>query len=202
MSQEQADRAIEQLYGDASTRDELTDDEALVLLKWGEDQIRQLAAQNLDDAQFDEALTHLYKLITRVNRFTARRANLLPEEQHESLDRIAASAQAVAGFVPSAQAAAPPVFDAYLQQQGGLDNIASIQALTALIAPAAQAAAPAAADPKPEIPVHMLYPQTPLLEEKTASHGVSETQTAITKTDTPAQPAPPTTGDDSDKTQQ
>lgn len=137
MSQEQADRAIEQLYGDAGVRDELTDDEALVLLKWGEDQIRALAAQNMDDAQFDEALAHLFKLLTRVNRFTARRADLMPEERQESLDKIAASAQAVAGFVPSAQTVAPPSFEPYLQQQSGLDNIASIRALTALIALAA-----------------------------------------------------------------
>lgn len=152
MSQEQADRAIEQLYADAGARDELTDDEAMVLLKWGEEQIHKLAAQNLDDAQFDEAFAHLTKMLTRINRFTARRADLLPEEQQESVDRIAASAQALAGYIPSAQAVAAPSFDTYLQQQSGLDNIANIKALAALIAPETTAtaeAAPPAETPTP-----------------------------------------------------
>ncbi|MBI5667181.1 MAG: hypothetical protein HZC41_04165 [Chloroflexi bacterium] len=179
MSQEQADRAIEQLYGDASVRDELTDDEALVLLKWGEDQIRALAAQNLDDAQFEEALQHLLKLLTRVNRFTSRRADLLPEERQESLDKIAASAQAVAGFVPSAQAVTPPSFAGYLQQQETLDNIANIRALTALVAPVA--------------------PGTPPNEGEPASPSVSNAPPL--STDQPALPAPPTTGDHNGETQ-
>ena len=34
MSQEQAERALQQLYEDVGTRDELTDDEAEVLLHW------------------------------------------------------------------------------------------------------------------------------------------------------------------------
>ncbi|HEX2906180.1 MAG TPA: hypothetical protein VHO69_04925 [Phototrophicaceae bacterium] len=135
MTQAQLERATEMLYGDISARDELTDDEAQVLLQWGEDQISKLAAQDLDDTQFDEALEHVTKLLTRINRFTARRADLAPEEQQDFIGKISASAEAVAAYTPSAQAVTPPNFDAYLQQQGTLDNIANIQALTALIAP-------------------------------------------------------------------
>lgn len=194
MSQEQADRAIEQLYADAGARDELTDDEAMVLLKWGEEQIHKLAAQNLDDAQFDEAFAHLTKMLTRINRFTARRADLLPEEQQESVDRIAASAQALAGYIPSAQAVAAPSFDTYLQQQSGLDNIANIKALAALIAP--ETAATAEATPAAETTGAA---DTPL---SLAAPGT----TAITPFKPPAVPpdspeASPT-GENNDETQQ
>ncbi len=159
MSQEQADRALELLYGEASARDELTDDEAQVLLKWGEEQIAGLAAQSLDDDQFDEAVAQMLKLLSRINRFTARRADLSPEEQQEFMSRISASAAAVAAYTPSAQAAAAPDFDAYLQQQSALDNIANIQALTALIAPAAPAAV-ADTPPTPDAPAPAAAPPT------------------------------------------
>lgn len=206
MSQEQADRAIEQLYADASARDELTDDEAKVLLKWGEEQIHKLAAQNLDDTQFDEAFAHLGKLLTRVNRFTARRVDQVPEEQQESVSRIAASAQALAGYIPSAQAVAPPSFDTYLQQQTGLDNIANIQALTALIAPETTASAEAAPSAEPNASAEAAPSAEPTSTTENSQTLATSGTTAITLFEPPATPPipsqPSTTGDHNGETQQ
>jgi methionyl-tRNA synthetase len=168
MTQSQLERAMEMLYGDMSARDELTDDEAQVLLKWGEDQIAQLSAQDMNDAEFDEALEHLTKLLTRINRFTARRADLPPEEQQDFIGKISASAEAVAAYTPTAQVVTPPNFDTYLQQQSTLDNIANIQALTALIAPPTPGAQ---SDDQTSNPTDQTGPQFDSGESQTSCEG-------------------------------
>lgn len=153
MSPDQAERGIAALYADPDIRGELVDEEAEALLRWAEDQVKRLAAQGLDDDQFETALEHLLKLVRRINRFTGLRVEWGPDEQQAGLDKIAESAAALAASVPSAQAAAPPAFDQFLEQQAALDNIAAIQALTALIAPAAPAAAP---EPTPPASIYPL----------------------------------------------
>lgn len=132
MTEAQAEQAMQWMYGDISARDELTDEEAEVLLAWGETQIAGLAALDLDDAAFEAAYEQLRKLLTRINRFTARRADLPPEEAAASLDKIAESAEALAAYHPRAQAFAPPTFDL----AADLDFIGTIRALTEQIAPA------------------------------------------------------------------
>lgn len=138
MSQSQLESALEYLYGDTSVRDELTDDEARTLLQWGEAQITQLAGQELDDEQFDEAFAHLRKLISRINRFTGLRGGMSPDEQQAAIQKIAESAVGVTAQSMSAQTApnvSPERVMAYLQGQAALDNTANIQALTTLVAP-------------------------------------------------------------------
>ncbi|MBZ0276185.1 MAG: hypothetical protein K8I60_08580 [Anaerolineae bacterium] len=152
MSQSQLERAFESLYADTSSRDELTDDEARVLLQWGEQQITQLAGQELDDEQFDAAFAHLRKLISRINRFTGRRSGMSEEDQQAALQNIAASMAGWNAQTLSAQAApdlTPDRINTYLQHQATLDNIANIQALTALVAPV-EAAPPEQTDPSTE----------------------------------------------------
>jgi methionyl-tRNA synthetase len=117
MSQEQSERARQLLYEDVSTRDELSDEEADVLLRWGETQIEKLASANMDDARFDEAVANLMRMMKRMNRFAARRAEQAPDEQQESLNKI----------VESANAAGLPV-------TGQLDETASAQALPDIMA--------------------------------------------------------------------
>ncbi|MBZ0296939.1 MAG: hypothetical protein K8L99_30540 [Anaerolineae bacterium] len=95
MSEAQAERGIQQLYQETSVRDELIDEEAEILLKWGTDQVSRLAAQDLDDAAFDEQYSELIRLLTRMSRFAARRMNLSPDEAQTSMERIDASAQSV-----------------------------------------------------------------------------------------------------------
>ena len=141
MSDEQAQRAIQQLYEDTSARDELSDDEANVLLQWGEAQIRELGARNLDDTAFDEALSHLNGVLKNINRYTGQRAYKTPEELTALLTELANHAQAMGVNVQAAQLAVPEA-----QAADGGDNIAVIQALTALVT-AGQT--PAAQSPKP-----------------------------------------------------
>lgn len=142
MTEVQAERGLQALYQDSAVRDELTDDEAQVLLEWGETLVKALAARDLDDGLFDEALSHLTRLLTRINRFTSRRIEMSPDEQQEMLDKIIDSAQQATGtLIASAQMAA------FSAQQAALDNIGSIRALAALITPAfGQTARPWTAD--------------------------------------------------------
>jgi hypothetical protein len=126
MSQEQADRAKQQIYEDTSTRDELTDDEANILLKWGEGQIDSLAAQNLDDAAFEEAYDHLRRVVMNINRFTGKRAYAPPEELTNTLNQLATEAGALGANVSPEQLAVP-------QAQAADDNIALINALTSMV---------------------------------------------------------------------
>jgi hypothetical protein len=146
MSQEQAQQALRNLYEETSARDELADDEAEILLKWGETQIQRLAGQNMDDESFDESYSHIVKLMTRMNRFAARRADLPLEDQKESLSRIAESASSVGLEISEAQLAA------FLAQPVAQDGGTHIQTLITLVAgstgnsgaPAATPTSPAA----------------------------------------------------------
>jgi methionyl-tRNA synthetase len=128
MSQEQAERAVESLYEETAARDELDDDEAEILLQWAETQIQRLADQDMDDESFDEAYTQVIRLLTRMNRFAARRADLPLEEQKTFLSRIAESASAVGLVVSETQ------MDAYLAQPVAQDGSTHIQSLITLVA--------------------------------------------------------------------
>jgi hypothetical protein len=140
MSDEQAARAIQQLYEDTDSRDELSDDEANVLLQWGEGQLKALGAKGLDDAAFDEQFAHLRGVLKSINRYTGLRAYKTPEELTAMLNELAANAQALGAEVQAAQLDVP-------QAQGAADNIALIQTLTSLVTPGqsavAQTASPA-----------------------------------------------------------
>jgi hypothetical protein len=128
MSQEQAERAKQQLYEDATARDELTDDEAGVLLQWAEGRIATLAAQEMDDAAFDEAYGHLRQVILNVNRFTGKRTYAAPGDLKRYLDDMMTEANAL-GVQVSMEALAAP------QAQGVDDNIALIHKLTEMLTP-------------------------------------------------------------------
>lgn len=140
MSDAQAQRAIEQLYSDTSARDELTDDEATVLLAWGEAQVKELAARNLEDAAFDEAFGHLRGMMKNINRYTGGRSYKSVDELNAMLGELAADAQALGVNVVAAQLAVP-------QAQAADDNIALIQTLTAMVTPTAGQAQAAAEQP-------------------------------------------------------
>lgn len=133
----QAERAKQQLYADAGVRDELTDDEADVLLKWAEGQIDAMAAKGLDDAAFDEAFAHLNHVVTNINRYTGKREYASPQELQGFLDKLAVEAQALGSPVTAEQLSAPAA-------QGVVDNITMIQSLAAMVAPGETAQAQAA----------------------------------------------------------
>src|SRR5688500_8336850 len=95
MSDNQAQRAIQQLYEDTSARDELSDDEANILLAWGETQIKDLGARGLDDTTFDEAFSHLRGVMKNINRYTGQRTYATPEDLLALLNELAAEAQSL-----------------------------------------------------------------------------------------------------------
>lgn len=155
MSDDQAQRAIEQLYENTDARDELSDDEANVLLQWGEAQIRELGARNLDDTAFDEALSHLNGVLKSINRYTGQRAYKTPEELTALLNELATHAQAMGVNVQAAQLAVPEA-----QAADGGDNIAVINALTALVT-AGQTPATAASKPSATAATALQPPRPP-----------------------------------------
>lgn len=127
MSIEQAEWGVQSLYENPSVRDELTDMEAETLLRWGEAQIRRLAALDLDDAAFESAYDSLSGLIRRMNRLAARRAYLLPDEVEIALNRIAEYAARVGLLIP------PEQIDAYLQQPAAPNNHENLHILIDLV---------------------------------------------------------------------
>lgn len=144
MSDAQAERAIQQMYEDTSARDELSDDEANVLLAWGEAQIRDLGARNLDDTAFDEAFAHLRGVMKNINRYTGQRSYKTPEELTALLNELATEAQGMGVNVQAAQLAVPEA-----QGVGSTDNVTIINTLTAMITPAKSESASAQTAPPP-----------------------------------------------------
>ncbi|GAB4510923.1 MAG: hypothetical protein OHK0046_08310 [Anaerolineae bacterium] len=140
--------AIITLYEDSSLTEEITDEPAQKLLKWGEAQVKVLAEKTPDDEiAFDDNLSVLMKLIKSMNRFTARRHEMTPEEIQEYLqERILERAQRIG--LPLEEAA----LTAYRERQATLDESANVQAMMDLMssaetpAPAGTEAAPPQAD--------------------------------------------------------
>ncbi|MBC7813393.1 MAG: hypothetical protein H7175_19695 [Burkholderiales bacterium] len=132
--------AMERLYEDMSLRDELTDDEANALLKWGEEEITRLASDsaNADESAFDNAMSSLRKVLGGLNRIVGRGADMPAEQQAAAAQDVAASAQAL-GYTVSAGDVTMPI-QAQAAAGGEPDRIGAIQALTLLIKSAGAAA--------------------------------------------------------------
>jgi hypothetical protein len=128
MSEEQADWAIQNLYENPGTRDELTDSEAMILLEWAETQARRLAALDMDEISFEAAYDSLSGLIRRMNRLAGRQADLPLEDVETLLNRIAEYAAAIGLMI------SPEQFAAYLQQPASPDNADNVRRLIALVA--------------------------------------------------------------------
>jgi len=103
-----AQRAIELLYEDAGLLDELADDDARLLMQWAEKEIEALALRHPDEAEFDEAVSQLRQLLTRMNRYVGRHAYLTPEEQQDWVRKIVESASNLGYNIPIEQMSAPP----------------------------------------------------------------------------------------------
>ncbi len=102
----QAERAIESFYEDAGLLDELADSDAALLMQWAEKQIEALAGRNLGDDEFDETVSQLRQLLTRINRYVGRHAYLTPDEQHDWIAKIVESASALGYNMPVEQMSA------------------------------------------------------------------------------------------------
>ena len=148
MSETQLQQALQRLYEDSSVRGDLTDDESEALLQWGEEQIKRLAAQEMDSAAFEEAYSNLARLLTRMGRLAAGQANMAPEEAQAALEKVNESAQAL-GLQP-----AQSTFSA---QAAPEDVMATLQALIAQVdAPAEAASAQSLEAPAEAAPAHTL----------------------------------------------
>ena len=127
MSQEQAEWAIQSLYENVSARDELTDEEAETLLKWGEEQIIRLADQELDEAQFEMAFDTLSGLVRRMNRLAARWSNMQSEDQEIAMNRIAEEANQIGLSIP------PESLTLYFSQSANPNIHDNVRALISMV---------------------------------------------------------------------
>jgi hypothetical protein len=128
MNERRIQSAMERIMMDESVTEELADDEAKVLLGWGEQQVTRLADQIADEEAFKEASNQLRKLMRRVNRFVGLRGDMDAEEQREKLERIVTAAQELGfGIVPEMAAV-------FLQGAPPADNVEAVRQLTDLIA--------------------------------------------------------------------
>jgi hypothetical protein len=127
MSESQAAWGIERLYEDPSTRGDLIDAEAETLLGWGESQVQRLAAQEMDDEAFDEAVGQLNRLLRHMGRLAALRDSLPPEDQMQALRSIAETASRIDLTVP------PETLFPFTAQEAVTNIHANVHALIALV---------------------------------------------------------------------
>ncbi len=154
-----ARRAAEQLLGDASLRDELTDSEAQPLIDWGLAQATALArsAAALPDAEpvVDEAVKGLRRLMKRINRFIGLRAYHDPDALAGELDRLRVVSAKLYGERPALLPDDAARY-ALVDEIDGLGNDEVVERLLALFGPQPGAATlddslPASAPPIPEM---------------------------------------------------
>jgi len=78
-------RFVEQLYEDERLTDNLADQSAGTLLKWGEARLKSLAELNLDEAALDGAAHQLRSIMRSINRLAGQHVDLSEDELVEGL---------------------------------------------------------------------------------------------------------------------
>ncbi len=121
------ERQIQQLYEVASLTDELRDEAAKILLRWGEEQVQWLAMGGVVAGDFEENCGDLRSLIRRINRFAGRRSGMDPDKQREAMDKIVGAALNL-GYTVHV-----PDLVEYLQQPATDDEVKTLQDLIALL---------------------------------------------------------------------
>lgn len=84
--------AIQLLYEDISLREELTDDEAKVLLQWAEGKVVELDDATPDEETFDKQFKQLRRMMKRMNKFIGYRTSSGVEEQQKLVEKFLDSA--------------------------------------------------------------------------------------------------------------
>lgn len=154
MSNAQAERAINQLFESDTVRSELRDEEASLLLTWGEARLVELAERNLPDEQFDGLAAKLRSLLVAVNYCVGRRKTM--PSQHLSMMAEITSAAEAAGYqvIPEEQTG-------FLRAQGVLSNDEAIAELLGLLRPVSAPSIVAEAVPTlPPAPETQAPPET------------------------------------------
>ena len=129
MSNAQAERAINQLYESDSLRSELRDEEASLLLSWGEVRLSELATRDLPDSQFDHLSQQFRTLMAAINVCVGKRKTS-PSQHLPMMANISSAAQAAGyTFTPDDQTT-------FLKQQSPLTNQEAISELLGLLKPA------------------------------------------------------------------
>ena len=90
-------QAIEQLYETANLTDNLIDDDARILLNWGETQLKELAAANLEPEQFETFANLVQRVMRVINQLVGQRAELDDEEMRNKMLRLLKQAINLAG---------------------------------------------------------------------------------------------------------
>ncbi len=130
MSNAQAERAISLLYESDSLRSELRDEEASLLLMWGEARLNELAKHDLPDDQFDHLSAQFRSLLAAINVCVGKRKTS-PSQHLPMMANISSAAEASGyTFTPDDQTT-------FLKQQGALTNQDAISELLGLLKPAA-----------------------------------------------------------------
>jgi hypothetical protein len=124
-----SDSRAGRIFDDESLTDELTDDEAKFLLKWGERQVFALSRGGMGGEAFDEATHQLRRLMRQINRLTGQRSGMDVEGQRAVLNEVVGQARALGFEAPDWQA------EHFLYIQHTLDNAECLRVLTTLVAP-------------------------------------------------------------------
>lgn len=131
MTQAQAEKAIQRLYENEGLRGELTDDEAQILLEWGEAQTAEIAGRGLSDELFDAEFGNLSRLIGRINQFIGKREGMTAEAQQAALAELATLAETMHFKIARGKV------ESYAKEHSKLANPEALQALIALMKPPA-----------------------------------------------------------------
>ena len=129
MSSTQAERAVNQLYDSDTLRSELRDEEASLLLSWGESRITELAQRDLPDSEFNQLTEGLRSLLAAINVCVGKRKT--SPSQHLSMMATISSTAEAAGFTLP-----PDEQTSFLRHQAGLANQECISELLGLLKPA------------------------------------------------------------------
>jgi hypothetical protein len=123
------DRALERMYGELGLTDELTDDEAEILLRWGENAVTQLDAATDDEETFDAQFKQVRRLMKRVNRFVGAHADYDPAEAQEKLAKLRENAAELHITLDDAR------LQQYISAQAGQPNGEALRGLLDLLSP-------------------------------------------------------------------
>ncbi len=137
-------RGIESLYSAASLTDELKDEEAQSLLKWGEVMAAQLDTDDTDDDTYDEQMKQVRRVMKRANRFIGAQGQGDADEARKNLEKLMESAAELGVEIPQEQA------DKLMNAPRAQSNSETIGELVAMLsgkaASAAEAEPPVEAD--------------------------------------------------------
>lgn len=89
-----AESVLQAIYEDPDLRDNLTDDEAEVMIKWAETELTRLDAERADDTAFEEAADQLRRLLKGINRWIGHKGDP-PEEQAAMMAKIGDAAAGI-----------------------------------------------------------------------------------------------------------